>query len=279
MFGHTGSRVEHRDRQPVAVIDAHRHAARRGAPTDTSTALSIRLPSRVITSVASAGSSAARCDCGSEVQGDAALGGQRRLGDQQRGDRRIRDALGHRVADLGAPPRQGPHQITHGIVLAELHETGDRVQLVGELVGLRPQGVGDALVGRQLALQRGEFGAVAHRDDRADPLALTGGAPSAQRQHPRPGRDHRIVGVAGTVAVLAGHQERHHRRVEPDGVDPAPDRVAGHPEQVLRAVVEQRDLARRCSPRPPLRGCCAARPPGDRPGWRSRRPPVPGCAA
>ena len=44
---------------PSSMCTVTRAAAR---PTDTSTALSMRLPSRVITSVASAGSSAARCE-------------------------------------------------------------------------------------------------------------------------------------------------------------------------------------------------------------------------
>ena len=130
----------------------------------------MRLPSSVITSVARAGASAREVRLGSELQCDSALGGQRCLGDQQRGHRGIGDALRHRVTDLGAPARQGSHQVAHRIVLTELHQTGDGVQLVGELVGLGPQRVGHALVRRQLALHGRQFGAVAHRGHRADPL-------------------------------------------------------------------------------------------------------------
>ena len=64
MFGHTGSGVGDRDRQAVRVVDVHGDDRAGSDPTDTSTALSIRLPSSVITSVASAGSSAARWDSG-----------------------------------------------------------------------------------------------------------------------------------------------------------------------------------------------------------------------
>ena len=89
-----------------------------------------------------------------DLQRHPALRGQRRLRDQQRRDRRIGDSLRHRVADLGAPPRQGADQVAHRVVLTELHQARDGVQLVGELVGLRAQRVGHALVRRQLALQR-----------------------------------------------------------------------------------------------------------------------------
>ena len=68
-------------------------------------------------------------------------------------------------------------------------------------------------------------------------LALAGRRPSVQRQNPCPGGDHDVA------AVLAGQQEFDDRGIEADTVDAATHRVAADAEQLLRAVVEQRDVA------------------------------------
>ena len=166
---------------------------------------------------------------------DAALGRQRRLGDQQRGDGGIGDVPGHRVADLGAAAGERADEVAHRVVLAELDEARDGVQLIGELVGLRAQCVGDALVRRQLSLHRREFGAVPHRGDGTDALAARAGRPAVQGENPCPGGDHDVA------AVFAGGQELFDGRVEPHRVDATAHGVAADPEQLLRAVVEQRD--------------------------------------
>ena len=82
-------------------------------------------------------------------------------------------------ADVGLADSQGvtplaqrvdvPH---HLLDLADLDEPADGVQLVGELVRLRPQRVGDRQVRAELTLHRDQVGAVAHRRDRTDALAV-----------------------------------------------------------------------------------------------------------
>ena len=206
-----------------------------------------------------------------QLQCDAALGGKGCLGDQQRGHGGIGDPLRHRVTDLCASACQGAHQVTHRIVLTELNQPGYRVQLVGELVGLRPQGVGHALVRRQLSLQGGQFGAVPHRGHGSDPLTLAGGRPPVQRQHPRPGRDHDIA------AVLAGSRSDTTAGSSPTASTRRPTASPVTPSRSW-ALSLSSVISPRCSPRSHPHGCCAAAPPDGRPGSRSRPPPGRGCA-
>ena len=126
------------------------------------------------------------------------------LGDQQGGDGGVGDPLGHDVAELGAAPGEGADERAHLVVLAELHQAGDRVQLVVELVGLRAQGVGDRQVGAQLALQRHQLGAVAQRRHAADAAARRRRRAPVEHDHPgrrpaprRPGRRASATGAAG----------------------------------------------------------------------------------
>lgn len=54
--------------------------------------------------------------------------------------------LSDSLIDLGSAAGEGSDQIAHGVELGQLHQPGDGVQLVGELVRLGPQRVGDAAV-------------------------------------------------------------------------------------------------------------------------------------
>src|SRR5699024_4128951 len=67
---------------------------------------------------------------------DAELLGGTDLRDQQRCNGRIVDDRRHRVADSRTPAGEGADEPLDIVVLAELHQPGDGVQLVGELVGL-----------------------------------------------------------------------------------------------------------------------------------------------
>ena len=179
-----------------------------------------------------------------DLQGHLAFGGQRGLGDQQRRHRRIGDTLRHSITDLGTASGQGADQIANRVVLAELHQPGDGVQLVGELVGLGAQRVGHALVGRQLGLHGRQFGAVAHRGDRADALTAAARGAPVERQNPGPRGDHDVLASASPSLVFAGEQEVGDRRVEPDAASTRlTDRVVGEVEQFFGAVVEHGDLA------------------------------------
>jgi hypothetical protein len=164
------------------------------------------------------------------------LGRQRRLRDQQRRHRGIGNTLRHSITDFGSPSRQGADQVSHRIVFTQLYQAGDGVQLIRELMRLRPQRVRHALVRRQLSLQRRELGAVAHRRDRADPLALTRRRPPVQRQHPFPRDDHDVP------AVLTRLQEVDHRGIQSDAGHRSSHRLVGHPEQILCTVVQQGDV-------------------------------------
>lgn len=80
----------------------------------------------------------------------------------------------HSIIDRGPALSELVDERADRVVLTELHEAGDGVQLVGELVGLCAQCVGRALVRGQLSLQGGEFGAVTHRGHGTDVLACAG---------------------------------------------------------------------------------------------------------
>ena len=152
------------------------------------------------------------------------------------------------------------------------------MQLVAELVGLRAQGVGDRQVGAQLALQRDQLGAVAHRGDGADPLAVAGGGAPVEDDHPGADQRHGVLRLApapeappvsrsttcgsrpsSSTSRPTGSATR--PRVEPRGVvhhrHPAvgADRdhaLADAVQERLAVVGEHRDLGRRQSARAPL---------------------------
>jgi hypothetical protein len=142
------------------------------------------------------------------------------------------------IADLGAPTRQRAHQVAHRVELAQLHQPRDGVQLVGEFVGLRAQRVGDALVRRQLALHRGQLGAVTHGGDRTDALPARACRPPVECENPCARGDHCFT---PTMLTVVRQQEPPHVRVDAEVVDVLADRVRSDAQQVLGAVVEQRD--------------------------------------
>ena len=78
------------------------------------------------------------------------------------------------------------------VVLADLDEPRDRVQLVGELVGLRPQQLGRAAERPDLALEVGQLGAVAQGGDRAEPPAVLGDRHAVHDEDPS-AADHDVV--------------------------------------------------------------------------------------
>ncbi|MNI76986.1 hypothetical protein D3C73_1332510 [compost metagenome] len=56
------------------------------------------------------------------------------------------------------------------------------MELVGELVGLGPQGIGDGAGGTEFAFERGQFGPVPQRGDGAD-VASVGTQGNAVHDH------------------------------------------------------------------------------------------------
>src|SRR6266487_3626910 len=79
---------------------------------------------------------------GPDPQLDTALGGQAGLRHQQRGEGRVGDAGGH-LAQQPLVALAGPVDVADDLlVFAQLDEAGNRVQPVGELVGLGAQRVG-----------------------------------------------------------------------------------------------------------------------------------------
>ena len=170
-----------------------------------------------------------------EAQARSALGGQADLRDQQRRHRRVVHALGDRVADLGAATAERADHPGGLVVLLELQQPGDGVQLVAELVGLRPQRPGDALAGVQLALHGEQLGAVAQGGDGPDPAAVVEDPVSVEHDHPARDRQHRVadVGVVEQrVAHLGGERQVGQR---------PPLGTGGQVEQLPRAVAEHGD--------------------------------------
>jgi len=77
--------------------------------------------------------------------------------------------------------------------MAELEESGDRMEAVGELVRLRTQCVRQLVGSRGVACQPLQLGAVAKRDDVTDRLAAHDDGHSACDQHPGAGQDHLVL--------------------------------------------------------------------------------------
>ena len=171
---------------------------------------------------------------GQQPQLDAALAGQAGLGDQQRRQRRVRDPGGDLVVQRGAAHPDAVDEAHHLVVLLEVQQAGDRVQLVGELVGLGAQRVAGRPAAAELALQGRQLGAVAQGRDRADHRAARAHRPAVEGQHPVP-HEHQAV-----RAGLARGQHLDDLRVEVEVVEPAPDALRGQLQQLPGAVVDQR---------------------------------------
>ena len=170
-----------------------------------------------------------------QPQVHAALGGQAGLGDQQRGDRRVRDPGGHLVVQRGPAHRDAVDEVHHLVVLPEVQQPADRVQLVGELVGLRAQRVAGGPAGAELALQGGQLGAVAQRGHRADHLAVGAHRPAVEGEHLVADQD-QPVGLG-----LSAGEHLDQLRVDVQLVEPSPDAVQRQPEQLTGAVVDDGD--------------------------------------
>ena len=79
-----------------------------------------------------------------DAQADLPLRSHRRLRHQQRRDRAVQYAPGHREVQGRPALGQGVDVADHLFVVADLDQPGDGVQLVGELVGLGPEQLGGA---------------------------------------------------------------------------------------------------------------------------------------
>ena len=208
-----------------------------------------------------------------EPQVDATLRGQADLRDQQRRHRGVVDAGRDRVADLGPATTERADHPGRLVVLLELEQPGDGVQLVAELVGLRPQRPGDALPGVQLALHGQQLGAVAQGGDGPhlapvveDPVAVEHDDPTRDRQHRVADvgvveqRVAHLVGERqvreGTRLDTVGQVEQLPRAVAEHGHDPVVadrhDALADRVQECLPLVGERADLGRLEPPRPAL---------------------------
>ena len=158
-----------------------------------------------------------------ELQLDAALGGHDRLGEHERGDARVGDPLRQGAAEVRVGVAHLGDEALRLVVVAEREQAGERVQAVGELVGLRAHGVGEAADAVELAHERLEFGAIAqrHHGPEVPSLAVDGHAV---------GDDHAVA--VHEQHVLAGRAAGEHVG-EAHG---AGDLVDGAPLGVLREV-------------------------------------------
>ena len=165
------------------------------ASRQASTALSTRLPTTVTRSAETSGGRSRQVGGLLERERHPCLVGHARLGHHEGGDRGVGDARGHVADELLPTPGHVTDHGDHLVVLLELDEPGDGVELVGELVGLGAQRVGQRQVGAQLVLHRHQLGPVAHGGDRTDPLAPAGGSALVEHQDPRPDHEHRVLGL------------------------------------------------------------------------------------
>ena len=151
-----------------------------------------------------------------DPQPDVALAGQRHLGEDEGGELRLADRVDQLVGELAAGGGHVGHELDRLARVPELDQPDQGVQPVRELVGLRPQRLGqpDGLV--QLALEALGFGAVLERDHPADVLAV------APDRHPV-GRQDAVLVQDQQVAArrLAGHHVG-----DPAGREHLPDRSA-----------------------------------------------------
>ena len=166
-------------------------------PATASTALSTRLPSTVATSAETSGASRSSAGPLGDPQLHPALRGQRRLRHQQRRHRRVVDPAGDRQVERRPVPAQRVDVPDHLVVLADLDQPGDGVQLVGELVGLRPEQLGGAAERADLLLQPGQLGAVPQGGHRAEPAAVLADRHPVHHQHPAAPDDHLVAAPPG----------------------------------------------------------------------------------
>src|SRR6266487_5139266 len=172
---------------------------------------------------------------GPDPQLDTALGGQAGLRHQQRGECRVGDAGGH-LAQQPLVALAGPVDVADDLlVFAQLDEAGNRVQPVGELVGLGAQRVGGVAAEVELAAQRGQLGTVAQRGDRTDPPATHYHRHLVEHEDPVVAQDH----LVGPGDLAGQHVER--AWLQALGRQRATDRVGSQPEQPDRLVVDEGD--------------------------------------
>ena len=196
--GHAGTGVGHDDLDRARVLpDAQPRPTasspcRRGA---ASSALSTRLPSTVATSAESSGSSRSSDVSSADPQLDPALGGQRDLGHEQRRDGGVVHGVLTVRSSCARRSLSGVDVAHHLVVLPELDQAADRVQLVGELVGLRAQQLGRAAGTTPISLlEVGQLGAVAQRGDRAERRSPLDHPHAVHDQHPAAPDDHLVAG-------------------------------------------------------------------------------------
>ena len=144
----------------------------------------------------------------------------------------------------------------------------DRVQLVGGLVRLGAQRVGEAADGGQLANETLELGAVAQRGHGRDLTAVALGRPLAGDEHAAADDVQPLAGVGR--AAHGGEQ----RGILDEVGDRPPDRVVVEAQQPACLAVGQQQPVVLARPRPRLRGSRAAPRRGGRRARRARPGPV-----
>ena len=133
--------------------------------SQASMALSMRLPSTVTISCGLSSGLGRQVGFLGDGQLDTALVGFGGLAEQQGDQRRFADGVGDPVDELLGQRQLLGGELDRLVGAAHLDQCDDGVQLVGRLVGLRPQRIGEALQGAQFAQGALQFGAVADRDD------------------------------------------------------------------------------------------------------------------
>ena len=152
--------------------------------THASIALSSRLPTTVSRSVRGASpSGASKCDSGSSQGRDRVPGPG--IVSRARAQPSRRPRCPSCSSSARAPRRSDPFdERDRRVDVAELEEAAQDVQLVGELVGLGAQTLGEALRALEFPQRGLEFGAVAEDRDRPDLAALDAHAVAVHEQHP-----------------------------------------------------------------------------------------------
>ena len=196
-----------------------------GAAMAASIALSIRLPTIVTSSPASRPRSSSSLSW-LITSSHAALGRLGALAQQQRGQDRLAHRAHHPVRELLRRPQlRGAER--HGLLgTAQLHQRDDRVQLVGRLVGGRPERLGEPALGVQLPGQRLQLGVIPHghhgAESAAAPLTASTRSPTRCTRSSCPASEH--LRQAQLVQV-------------------PPFGVGGQAEQLPRGVVAERQRA------------------------------------
>ena len=185
---------------------------------------------------------------------DATLGGLRRLGHDERRHGRVPDPARHGEVELGAVLAHRVDVADDLVVLPELDEPRDRVQLVGELVRLRPQQLRRAAERADLALEVGELGPVTQRRHRPERPAVLADLHAVHDEHPSAAQHHLVARRPGLrhphrrpshrrALALVGDAPQHvpQPRTDRQVVETHPDRMLRQVEQMMGDVVDQRD--------------------------------------